>query len=74
MAYPNLRAEMARKGIGISELMVATGKSRPGISNNLNGKGKFSIDESIAIRDSLFSGMALDYLFSQEEAPEESPA
>lgn len=64
MGYPNLRAEMARNNISIVDLMKVTGKSRPGVSNNLNGKGSFSVDESLAIRNELFPGLPIDYLFS----------
>ncbi len=67
MGYPNLRAEMARANIGIKDLMVVTGKSRPGVSNNLNGRGKFSIDESLAIRNNLFPDLTIDYLFASDE-------
>lgn len=71
MGYPNLKAEMARSNYGIKDLMDVTGKSRAGISNNLNGRGKFSIDESLKIRNSLFPSMSIDYLFSSErETPE----
>lgn len=67
MGYPNLRAEMSRFNIGIKDLMIVTGKSRPGVSNNLNGRGKFSIDESIAIRNAYFPKLSIDYLFASDE-------
>lgn len=71
MGYPNLKAEMARSNYGIKDLMDVTGKSRAGVSNNLNGRGSFSIDESLAIRDNLFPSMSIDYLFSPDrEVPE----
>lgn len=66
MGYPNLKAEMAREGFGIKDLMEATGKSRPGISNNLNGRGKFSVADSIAIRNRLFPKLSIDYLFASD--------
>lgn len=67
MGYPNLKAEMARSNVGVKDLMVVTGKSRAGVSNNLNGRGKFSIDESIAIRNNLFPEISIDYLFASDE-------
>lgn len=67
MGYPNLKAEMARSNVGVKDLMVVTGKSRAGVSNNLNGRGKFSIDESIAIRNRLFPNASIDYLFASDE-------
>ena len=69
MSYPNLNAEMARKNIKILDLMNATKKSRPGVSNNLNGRGRFSIDEAFAIRDSLFPDLTIDYLFATDDDP-----
>ena len=66
MGYPNLKAEMARSNVGIKDLMEVTGKSRPGVSNNLNGRGKFSADEAILIRNNLFPKLTIDYLFSSE--------
>ena len=62
--YPNLKAEMARNNILIEKLMEVTGKSRSGVSNNLNGKGAFTVDEAIKIRNSIFPSMTIDYLFS----------
>lgn len=67
MSYSNLRAEMARKNISITDLMKVTGKSRSGVSNNLNGKGSFSVNESLAIRNRFFPELSIDYLFSNEE-------
>lgn len=64
MGYPNLVAEMARAKIKIKDLMVVTGKSRPAVSNNLNGRGCFSVDESLAIRNAYFPKLSMDYLFS----------
>lgn len=66
MGYPNLKAEMARLNIGVKDLMVVTGKSRAGVSNNLNGRGCFSVGESIAIRDNLFPNLSIDYLFTSD--------
>lgn len=66
MGYPNLKAEMARDNIGIKDLMEVTGKSRPAVSNNLNGRGKFSVEDSLKIRNNLFPKLSIDYLFGSE--------
>ena len=68
MGYPNLRAEMARSNprVEIKDLMQVTGKSRAGVSNNLNGKGSFSVAESLAIRNTFFPGFSIDYLFASD--------
>ncbi len=69
MGYPNLRAEMARMNpkIEIKDIMKVTGKSRAGVSNNLNGKGAFSVAESLAIRNAYFPELSIDYLFAPDE-------
>ena len=33
--------------------------------NNLNGKGHFTVDESVAIKTNLFPALTIDYLFSE---------
>ncbi len=66
--YPNLKAEMARRNIEIQAIMDVTGKSRPAVSNNLNGRGSFTINEAIKIKNELFPTCSIDYLFSLEPA------
>lgn len=62
--YPNLKAEMARNNIEIPMIMNVTGKSRAAVSNNLNGRGNFTVIEAIQIRNKLFPDLSIDYLFS----------
>lgn len=66
LGYPNLKAEMARRNISVSEIAGAAGKSIPATSNNLNGRGSFTVDEAVKIRDKKFPEMSIDYLFSEE--------
>ena len=70
MGYKNLKAEMARSNVEIKDLMRVTGKSRSGISNNLNGKGKFSVEDGLSIRNSLFPDLSIDYLFKPDDDTE----
>lgn len=65
--YANLRAEMARNRIEIQSIMNVTGKSRAAVSNNLNGRGAFTIDEAIKIKKNLFPTLSIDYLFEPEK-------
>lgn len=65
--YANLKAEMARHKIEIQSIVNVTGKSRAAISNNLNGRGSFSIDEAIKIKKNLFPMLSIDYLFESEK-------
>ena len=60
VGYANLKAEMARRNINIKDIMAVTGKSRSGVSKNLNGQGAFSVEEGINIRDK--------FRFATEEA------
>lgn len=64
--YPNLKAEMARNNVEIQAIMDVTGKSRAAVSNNLNGRGSFSIGEAIKIKNCLFPTFTIDYLFALE--------
>ena len=41
----NIRAEMARRGLGQRDLADALGLSRPAISNRLIGKTPWTVDE-----------------------------
>lgn len=65
MGYPNLKAEMARNHFTISDVARAAGKSIPAVSNNINGRGHFDVDQAVAIRDKLFPKLSIDYLFSE---------
>lgn len=66
MAYPNLRAEMARNNVTVPEVATAAGKSVAATSKNLNGKGEFSVTEGLMIRDKLFPVLTLEYLFGRK--------
>lgn len=62
MNYPNLKAEMARNGITVDDIATEMGVSRRTASNWLNGS---TIKHStvLQIRDSLFPGLSVEYLF-----------
>lgn len=61
--YPNLRAEMARKGIGIQEMANMIGCTRDTMSSKLSGKTKISFEEASKIERCFFNGTGVDYLF-----------
>ena len=63
--FPNLRAEMVRKGITVSDISRVTHKTDKSIRNKLNGVGDFTLTEVINIRNSLFPDIALDLLFKR---------
>lgn len=64
--YPNLMAEMARSGYTTADLSVATGKSLRAVQNWISGRNGISYRDCRAIRNALFPGMNVDYLFSKE--------
>lgn len=61
--YPNLRAEMARKGIGIKEMSNMIGCTRDTMSSKLSGKTKISYEEASKIERCFFNGKGVKYLF-----------
>lgn len=67
MAYSNLVAEMARKGVTIKKIAETMGKSVSKISKNINGTGgDFNIEEALFIRDTFFQNCEIEYLFRRE--------
>lgn len=70
MAYLNLKAEMARKNVTIEEISDLLKIHRNSVSNKLNGKSKFSIDEAFSVQRAFFPDMETQYLFATEEVEE----
>ena len=63
MVYPNLKAEMARQGYTGSDIAKALGIHVSGAYLLLSGKRSLPIRKAMQIRNELFPGMTLDYLF-----------
>lgn len=59
MAYKNLKAEMARRNISVSDIAKAAGKSVSAISKNINGKGDLTVEEGLTIRDMFFADLSI---------------
>lgn len=68
----NLRAEMARYGVSNTTLQSIMGCSHQTVVNKLNETTEFTIDEAFRIRDELFPGMRLEYLFQRDNVRTES--
>lgn len=66
--YPNLDAEMARKGIKRKDLAGLFSGRIPTVSDKLNGKYPLSLDEAEKIRSEYFPDLTLDYLFDKKES------
>lgn len=66
MLYPNLKAEMSRHGIGLSDLARAWGTTERTVTNRINGTTEITFAQCRALRDALFPNMSIDYLFNSE--------
>ena len=64
--FPNLRAEIARKGLTVSELGAKIGMARTTIYDKYKGRTEFTLDEAVQIRDALHVDMPLDELFERD--------
>lgn len=65
--YPNLRAEMARDGIRVSDIAEKLKKSEKTIYNWFSGYTNISQESCVAIRKSFFNDMSTDYLFERHQ-------
>lgn len=61
--YPNLRAEMARHNVSMTDISRVARKTDRSIRDKISGKGDFTLTEIVAIRDTFFPDRSLDYLF-----------
>lgn len=69
--FPNLNAEMARKGISSYQMAGLLGVSSKTMSNKLLGYNEFKLSEMRQIAD-MFPGTTLDYLFRDDVKPKEA--
>ena len=63
--FPNLRAEMARKGMTLTELAEKTGMSLQKMSGRMNGKQEFTYSEAYLIKQALDVDIPLEVLFEK---------
>ena len=63
--FANLRAEMARYNLTPKQICDAANISYYTYKNKMSGETEFKLDEMLAIRR-LFTGLTLDYLFTEE--------
>jgi len=62
--FPNLKAEMARHNVRTKDIATVAGIAETSANNKIAGRTPFTLEEAIKIRDNLFPGMEIDYLFS----------
>lgn len=63
MTYPNLKAELARKGLKADDVAIAASVSGKTVYNWLKGTSEPTIGQAKAIRARLFPDLDLSYLF-----------
>lgn len=61
--FPNLIAEMARKGITQKDLCNCIKKDKSTLSEKINGKRDFKMSEIMKIKETFFPDLTLEYLF-----------
>lgn len=59
----NLKAEMARKGYKVADLVAVLGCSEKTARNKLNGGTEFTVGEAFKVRDEMFPDARMEYLF-----------
>lgn len=64
--YPNLEAELTRHGYTRADVAEAGGFYITTASDKLTKKDRLTIAEGKLIRDKLFPGMDIEYLFATE--------
>lgn len=65
--YPNVRAEIARAGITLTDLGQRIGMARTTIYDKASGRSEFSLDEALAIKEALGVDMTLEELFRRND-------
>ncbi len=63
MKFKNLVSEMVKNGIETSDIANLLGKTQKSVSQKLNGKIDFYMDEIIKIRNFLNPELSIEYLF-----------
>lgn len=67
----NLKAEMARRSLTNEDIHKVIGKTTKTVQEKIKGNVPITFPEAIAIRDALFPGLTLEYLFAQDTTQEE---
>jgi plasmid maintenance system antidote protein VapI len=65
--YPNLRAELARKGMTLTELSQKVDMSLAQISGRVNGNRELTFDDAVKIKQALDVNVPLEILFERAE-------
>lgn len=60
----NLKAEMARNNVEVTDIALAIGQHRNTVSNKIMGKRAFTVPEAVKIKQDFFPDLSIDYLFA----------
>ena len=71
MYYPNLRAEIARRGMTVTSFAQKCGIPVATFHDKINDKSSFTLEEARNIRNTLGADMTIDDLFEKETACKE---
>lgn len=63
--YENLKAGLAARGMGVADIQRVISRTHRSAKDKLEGRAMFTLSEAINIRDALFPGESLDFLFVQ---------
>lgn len=64
IAYPNLRAEMSRKNIGMVELAEGVDSNRDTLARKLAKKSQLTLADAFNIQQRFFPELDVAYLFA----------
>lgn len=64
VAYPNLRAEMARLGIRQKDIAALLDRSTDWIDLRLRGKSAIPVSDALKIKNEFFKSISFEYLFN----------
>lgn len=67
MTYPNLRAEIARRGLTTAAIAQELGITRATLSAKLNGRSEWTLEESKTVKTYIGTSMPLELLFKKED-------
>lgn len=65
MAYPNLKAEMARRGITGEAIATLLNLHSNTAYNKISGNSSFNVEEAVIIHDEKFPDLDMKYLFEK---------
>ena len=63
--FQNLKAEMARNNVTVSDFARLLNKTERSVRDKINGKGDFTWSEITAIRSKFFPDLGIEYLFER---------